>query len=344
MRVHIGIVLSVLSFSALAEVIPNDDSLLVRRTVSSGTTGLLWKRANGDDEKGSSPPNSEIDAGAEASGSAGAEASGSAGAEASDSDGDEAGPSGSSSSAFSKVNQDSDFTEGPHRPSQEQLLSQRTKHILQSDKRSIQAVVRKIAGVIEDENKNEFLFEIKDLLTQVLGSARMSLEPYKSKLNVPFVLIIPEGTTNQQSLAEKMVNIKGNARGDAKLHLDNVKSGISRIIANPRNVMKEINRIMRSVKDTYNLIKVSCNIDYKIVFLEVENPENEAHVKVTEAYVHQMEGDRDLALSLFEKIKDMVDYVTIKPKETISSISLSLRSNVKRRLRIKGGSSFEKLL
>ncbi|KAH6573301.1 hypothetical protein BASA62_003028 [Batrachochytrium salamandrivorans] len=93
----------------------------------------------------------------------------------------------------------------------------------------------------------------------------------------------------------------------------------------------------------YNAAKVSCNIDYKIVFIEAKNPENEVHVEVTEAYVHQMEGDRDLALSSFEKLKDMVDYVTIKPKDTISSRSLSLRSNAKRRLGIKGGSSFERL-
>ncbi|KAH9269239.1 hypothetical protein BASA83_008731 [Batrachochytrium salamandrivorans] len=155
MRVHIGIVLSVLSFSAVAEVIPNDDShgsLLVRRTVGPDTTGLLWKRNNGDDEKGSSSTNSEIGAGAEAGASAGAEAS--------DNAGDEAGASGSS--AFSKVNQLQGFTEESRWSSQEQLLPQRTKHILQSDKRSIQAVVRKIAGVFEGENKNEFLFEIKD--------------------------------------------------------------------------------------------------------------------------------------------------------------------------------------
>ncbi|KAH6592894.1 hypothetical protein BASA50_007732 [Batrachochytrium salamandrivorans] len=54
MRVDIGIILSVLSFSVLAKVIPNDDShgpLLVRRAVGPDTTDLLWKRANGDDNK-----------------------------------------------------------------------------------------------------------------------------------------------------------------------------------------------------------------------------------------------------------------------------------------------------
>ncbi|KAH9246913.1 hypothetical protein BASA81_015521 [Batrachochytrium salamandrivorans] len=78
--------------------------------------------------------------------------------------------------------------------------------------------------------------------------------------------------------------------------------------------MKEINKIMRSDNDMYNAAKVLCNIDYKIVFIEAKNPENEVYLEVTEAYVHQMEGDRDLALSSFEKLKDMVDYVTISLK------------------------------
>ncbi|KAH9269240.1 hypothetical protein BASA83_008732 [Batrachochytrium salamandrivorans] len=141
-----------------------------------------------------------------------------------------------------------------------------------------------------------------------------------------------------------MDGLQSMTKTTAKRHLDDAKSGISRIIANPRSVMKELNKIMCSVKVMCRLTKASYDINYKILLSKVENPENEAHVEVTEAYVHQVEGDRDLALSLFEKLEDMIHYVTIKPKETISSISLSLRSNAKRRLGIKGGSSFEKLL
>ncbi|KAH6585408.1 hypothetical protein BASA61_006843 [Batrachochytrium salamandrivorans] len=65
MRVDIGIVLSVLSFSALAKVIPNETlmgPLLVRRAVGPDTTDLLWKRADGDDEQGHSPMDSDIGA------------------------------------------------------------------------------------------------------------------------------------------------------------------------------------------------------------------------------------------------------------------------------------------
>ncbi|KAH6569058.1 hypothetical protein BASA62_005096 [Batrachochytrium salamandrivorans] len=67
MRVDIEIILSVLSFSVLAKVIPNGDShgpLLVRRAVGPDTMDLLWKRNNGDGEQGPILPDSE--AGAEA--------------------------------------------------------------------------------------------------------------------------------------------------------------------------------------------------------------------------------------------------------------------------------------
>ncbi|KAH6592896.1 hypothetical protein BASA50_007734 [Batrachochytrium salamandrivorans] len=69
MRVDIGIILSVLSFSVLAKVIPNDDfhgSLLVRRAVGPDTTDLLWKRADGDDKQGPSPMDSTTGADADA--------------------------------------------------------------------------------------------------------------------------------------------------------------------------------------------------------------------------------------------------------------------------------------
>ncbi|KAH9274546.1 hypothetical protein BASA83_003182 [Batrachochytrium salamandrivorans] len=60
MRVGIGIMLSVLSFSVLAAVIPNYDShgiLLARRAVNPDTMDLLWKRAD-EDQEGSEPSGS----------------------------------------------------------------------------------------------------------------------------------------------------------------------------------------------------------------------------------------------------------------------------------------------
>ncbi|KAH6573800.1 hypothetical protein BASA60_005867 [Batrachochytrium salamandrivorans] len=87
MRVDIGISLSVLSFSVLAKVIPNDDfhgSLLVRRAIGPDTTDLLWKRADGDDEQG--PSSMDLDIGAEAGAETSNNAEAVAGASASSDD------------------------------------------------------------------------------------------------------------------------------------------------------------------------------------------------------------------------------------------------------------------
>ncbi|KAH9264445.1 hypothetical protein BASA83_012088 [Batrachochytrium salamandrivorans] len=74
MRVDTGIILSVLSFSVIAAVIPNGDDhapLLVRRAVSSENGAVLWKRNNDDDQMDSddSDSDSDTDTGTSGSGS-----------------------------------------------------------------------------------------------------------------------------------------------------------------------------------------------------------------------------------------------------------------------------------
>ncbi|KAH6573683.1 hypothetical protein BASA62_002814 [Batrachochytrium salamandrivorans] len=180
MRVDIGIILSVLSFSALAKVIPNggyNSPLLVRREVGPDTTDLLWKRADGDDEQGSSPM--DLDIGAEAE--AGAETSNNAeaGASASSDDSSSNQPSGSGRNTF-----------------------------CESDEESIKTVIEKVTEAFEGENKDEFISDIKTVLTIVLNSIRVFLAAYDSKDTAPFVLMIPGGTTDQQSSIEKILNMK----------------------------------------------------------------------------------------------------------------------------------------
>ncbi|KAH6582101.1 hypothetical protein BASA61_008676, partial [Batrachochytrium salamandrivorans] len=140
MRVDIGIILSVLSSSALAKVIPNDDfhgSLLVRRAVSPDTTDLLWKRADGDDEQG--PSSTDLDTGADADVEASNNAEAVAGASASSDDSSLDQPSGSG--GLSELDQTPDSIEEPRWPSQE--------HILQGDKESIQKAVTKVTEAFE---------------------------------------------------------------------------------------------------------------------------------------------------------------------------------------------------
>ncbi|KAH6569977.1 hypothetical protein BASA60_008000 [Batrachochytrium salamandrivorans] len=123
MRVDIGIILSVLSFSALAKVIPNggyNSPLLVRREVGPDTTDLLWKRADGDDEQGSSPM--DLDIGAEAE--AGAETSNNAEAGASASSDDSSSNQPSGSGELSELYRTSNPVKEPRWPFGEHALTQ----------------------------------------------------------------------------------------------------------------------------------------------------------------------------------------------------------------------------
>ncbi|KAJ1341667.1 hypothetical protein BSLG_003779 [Batrachochytrium salamandrivorans] len=98
MRVGAGIILSVLSSSVLAAVIPDYDShgiLLARRTVNPDPMDLLWKRA---DEKQTGPVPSSSGSGASAGSSAGADAGASASTEANASSGSSTGASTEASS------------------------------------------------------------------------------------------------------------------------------------------------------------------------------------------------------------------------------------------------------
>ncbi|KAH6582011.1 hypothetical protein BASA61_008758 [Batrachochytrium salamandrivorans] len=167
MRVDIGIILSVLSFSVLAKAIPNDGyngPLLVRRAVGPDTTDLLWKRADDDGEQGPSPM--DLDIGAEA--------------DASSDDSSSNQPSGSGE------------------------LSELYRTSNPSDEESIQTVIEKVTEAFEGENKDEFISKIKTVLTIVLNSVRVFLAAYDSKDTAPFVLMIPKGTTDQQSSIEKL--------------------------------------------------------------------------------------------------------------------------------------------
>ncbi|KAH6592901.1 hypothetical protein BASA50_007739 [Batrachochytrium salamandrivorans] len=363
MRVDIGIVLSVLSFSALAKVIPNDDShglLLVRRAVGPDTTDLLWKRADGDDEQGSSPMDSTTGADVKAVTEAGNNAEAEAGASSSDSSPDH--PSGSDE--LSELDQTSDSTEELYRPSQKQLLTQRPKYMPRSDKESIQKAVEKVTEAFEGERANRVISEIKAFLTYALSSAKRSLAAYNSQTSALFFLFIPKGDTDQQSLTkemhgiqksrettieeilelhksgeatiEEMIDIQKSGKYVVKEHFDMVKDAIYRIIQNPQNVMKELRSIEWWTIYMRNFIRFLNDSQYMALFSKVRIPENEVYVEVTKAYVFQIESDWKLASKLLAKIEGMIDGGSMRPRTMSSKVS-SLMSNVKNRLGIHDG-------
>ncbi|KAH6598198.1 hypothetical protein BASA61_002945 [Batrachochytrium salamandrivorans] len=222
------------------------------------------------------------------------------------------------------------------------MLIQRQGYMPRSDKRSIQKAVKKVTEAFEGENGEEFVTEVEAVLTYVLSSARRSLAAYNSQTSTPFFLFIPRGA-NQQSLTEKILDLHKDGKVLVKETLEDITHLVSRIITNPQKMMKELKKIMRSITNMFRLTQVSYNSDYKMLLSEVNNPKNEACVKVTKAYIHQMESGRDLALLSLKRIKSMIDSGSMRPKETNPSEFSSSTLNVRDRQEVSSESSAEML-
>ncbi|KAH6586485.1 hypothetical protein BASA50_000440 [Batrachochytrium salamandrivorans] len=321
MRVDIGIILSVLSFSVLAKAIPNDGyngPLLVRRAVGPDTTDLLWKRADDDGEQGPSPM--DLDIGAEA--------------DASSDDSSSNQPSGSGE--LSELYRTSNPVKEPRWPFGEHALTQRPKYILQSDEESIQTVIEKVTEAFEGENKDEFISKIKTVLTIVLNSVRVFLAAYDSKDTAPFVLMIPKGTTDQQSSIEKIIDMQNSGKRYVEELLGVVEKAISHTVKDPRKMMKGLQDIRCHTAHMRNFIVNMYHLHYMILFSKVWSLENRAYVDVTESYIRQVWSDGDRVSELLDKIERMTDSGMIKPKP-VPSIFSSLMSSIKKRLGINDG-------
>ncbi|KAH6579782.1 hypothetical protein BASA61_010052 [Batrachochytrium salamandrivorans] len=223
MRAGIGIVLSVLSFSVFAEVTSDYDyhgPLLVRRAVSPNNRAVLWKRSN-DEQAGLGPSNS------------GAGTSTSNGGSNLDYSSDNRGPG--------KLDRFLGLLKRLYRFLKISWNTPKQKYIRWRDKRLIKAAVKKVAGIVDGENKKEFLSKIDEFLTTSLESVRMAFGLFDSKTKIPiFLLSIPEGK-NQKSLTKEMVMIQTTGKKHTKEHLDEVLLAIAGIIKHPRRC-GEINR------------------------------------------------------------------------------------------------------
>ncbi|KAH6568165.1 hypothetical protein BASA62_005632 [Batrachochytrium salamandrivorans] len=132
MRVGIGIILSVLSCSVLAAVIPDYDShgiLLVRRAVNPDNKVVLWKRA---DEEQAEPGPSSSEAGAGAS------------------------TETDINSKLDDLDQLRDYTRRLYKLFTKNWNGRGKKAIQWSDKKSIKATIKKVARVTEGLVKDKF--------------------------------------------------------------------------------------------------------------------------------------------------------------------------------------------
>ncbi|KAH6571986.1 hypothetical protein BASA60_006877 [Batrachochytrium salamandrivorans] len=143
MRVGTGIILSVLSFSVLAAVIPNYDDhglLLARRTVNSDPMDLLWKRADEDQEE-SEPSGSGADTSAGTSGNS------------------QPGKKGGLFKSFMKSRN-----------------ARKQKSAQESDVRYVAIAIKKLTKVVEGRNKNQFILGVKGTSKKLLTNEMVKIQ------------------------------------------------------------------------------------------------------------------------------------------------------------------------
>ncbi|KAH6568277.1 hypothetical protein BASA60_008688 [Batrachochytrium salamandrivorans] len=194
MRVGIGVILSVLSSSVLATVIPNDDShglLLVRRTVNPDNRAVLWKRAD-EDQMQVVPFGSGVGSSAGSSRSESASAGDDAGA----STGDDA----EANTSIGKSNPNNSRGKSilsrlgrPFRTFRTNLKTAKQEVALEHDGKNLQNAIKALTKVTEGETKDKFISDIEKNLRIALELARGFMKAFDTKDKRPFFLIFPEG-------------------------------------------------------------------------------------------------------------------------------------------------------
>ncbi|KAH6598463.1 hypothetical protein BASA50_003503 [Batrachochytrium salamandrivorans] len=323
MRVGIGTVLSVLSFSVLAAVIPNYDShdtLLVRRAIGPDSHAVSWSKSDGDQVK-FVPSSSGAGAGA------GTSIGGS-------------NPNYSSgNSGPSKLDQFREFLKKLYRTLKISWNTPKQKYVRWSDKRFIQKAIKKLTETVHGEPKDAFISEINTLLTSVLESARMASGLYDSNAKkTPFFLTIPKGD-NQQSLLKEMVRIQNDGKKIVKKHLKYVIRGITRITKSPDYVVKKLMKITDSVAGMYTVVETIYYDEYMPLVSQVKGANNEEHIKAAQTYILEMKKHRNNILDAFDSIHKKFTAGGLKAKIKIPSRFSIFKSQVKERLGTKSKSS-----
>ncbi|KAJ1336733.1 hypothetical protein BSLG_007052 [Batrachochytrium salamandrivorans] len=310
MRVGTGVILSVLSSSALAAVIPNYDSrgiLLVRRTESPENKDLLWKRAD-EDQEGSEPSSSGAGASTETGAGTSAEAS-------------TRGRGGSSrlGRSFSNIKTRWDI--------------KKQRIMLRRDKKLIHNVIKELTKVTEGDTKDQFISDVETLLRTILESARGFTQAFNNKAQPPFVLTIPEGK-NQKSLKKEMTKIQKTAKEYTNNHLKHVDYSLFDIIKRPQAVMGYMEKIMNDISYMHSRLKSLYAGEYMALVSKVKHTNNKKHISDTEKYLSDINGYRGRTLESFNAIKNHVRVGKITFKEKTQS----KKSQAKSRLGSKGKS------
>ncbi|KAH6560663.1 hypothetical protein BASA60_000533 [Batrachochytrium salamandrivorans] len=242
---------------------------------------LLWKRA---DEKQTGPVPSSSGSGASAGSSAGADAGASASTEANASSGSSTGASteASSGTGITTVAKTGITTVAKTGITTVlKLLSWQTakqKAIWRRGERLIKKAIKRVTEAIEGEGAKQVILEINDFLNITQKASQRAFDLYHSKTKMPLLLFIPKGK-NQRSLTKAMLKIKNTGKKIIKEHHRYVARSISRITKRPNDVMREMERIKKSVFRVHLALKNLHDGEYKDLASKVGSTGNEKHIK-----------------------------------------------------------------
>ncbi|KAH6590693.1 hypothetical protein BASA50_009218 [Batrachochytrium salamandrivorans] len=306
MRVDTGIILSVLSFSVIAAVIPNGDDhglLLVRRAVSPENRAVLWKRAD-EEQEGSNSSDSDTDGGGSSSNS----------------------PSRSRGS--DKLSPFQSAARGVQLPIPKVFKGKKTSHTMQRDSKDIQKVITKLTQAVEGRQGKSAIDDIGKFLKISLESAKLLKNAYYSKVETPFAPP-PQKFSSSKSLARELNRIQSTAKRLVKNYLKNIYTVIAYITKHPQNVMSELGKIMSRSTDMFKSLIVLCDDDYTILVSKMKDIDYSEYNQRVQEHVEQLKEDQDRVSNFYKIAKGKADSGVLKFKEKTPSKISTLKSRAR---------------
>ncbi|KAH6577282.1 hypothetical protein BASA60_004110 [Batrachochytrium salamandrivorans] len=222
MRVGVGVILSVLSSSVLAAVIPNYDDhglSLVRRTVNTDTRFVLWKRA-GEEQAEPGPSSSGAGASTEASTSVGGSSLGYS----------------SDNRGVSKLGGLRAFFKKLYMKLKMGWYTQGQRIIWNRGEKLVKNAVKRVTEAVEGGEAKQVLLELKEFLNITLKASQVTTVIFNSKTTMPLLLSNPKGD-NQKSFLKEMTKMKKIGKGHAKKIF---RRGYQKIVSNSFKYIKSL--------------------------------------------------------------------------------------------------------
>ncbi|KAH9270217.1 hypothetical protein BASA83_007741 [Batrachochytrium salamandrivorans] len=324
MRVGVGVILSVLSFSVLAAVIPNYDDhslLLARRTVNTETRFVLVDKK---DEKQTEPGPSSSEAGAST------EASTSVGGSSLD--------YSSGNRGLSKLGKLRAFFKRLYKTLKMDWYTRNQMIVWNRGEKAAKNAVKRVTEAVEGGEARPALLEINNFLNFTLKASQVTSVIFNSKVTMPLLLSNPKGD-NQKSFLKEMTKMKTIGKGLAKKHFGDLTRAITAINKRPQDVVAEIGKIVESTLRMVRGLAAIYAQEYKALLSKVGPTGNEKNIENTQIYISNMQDYWKSILNSFKYIKSVIANGGVTFKVRARSKFSTLKSGVRNRLGIKKKSS-----